>query len=105
MSQTNEPNVTWTLERLLDLDSDEHDYQEFKSTPYLEAERGCGLALCRTVFKTAFCIFRWWRWSIFIGIDDYGQIDGGVSTQQKRWHTVMARRCVARFGLSKASRH
>ena len=40
MSQTNEPNVTWTLERLLDLDSDEHDYQEFKSTPYLEAERG-----------------------------------------------------------------
>ena len=40
MSNPNEPIVAWTAERLQDLDPDEHDYQEFKSTPYLEAEQG-----------------------------------------------------------------
>ena len=87
MSKPNEPIVAWTAEKLQDLDPDEHDYQEFKSTPYLEAERGVDSLFVERFSKQISAFSNGGGGRIFIGIDDNGQIDGGVNTQLKKGGT------------------
>ena len=77
----------WTIQRLQDLDPDEHDYQEFKSSPYLEAENGINSLFIEHFSKQLAAFANGGGGRIFIGIDDNGQIDGGVRTQLKKGGT------------------
>lgn len=75
---------TWTELMLDDLDPDEHDYQEFKASPFLTREDGeiapgFGFRLSKQI--SAFANGHGGR--LFIGIDDRGAIDGGVRRDLK----------------------
>lgn len=74
---------TWTEQMLDDLDPDEHDYQEFKASPFLvgggEVAPGFQFRLSKQV--SAFANGHGGR--LFIGIDDRGRVDGGVPRDLK----------------------
>ena len=72
--------VGWSEARLLDLEPTEHDYQEFKSTPYIyDASRGGIRAdFLDNLSKQLSAFANGGGGHIFIGIDDDGHIDGGV---------------------------
>jgi hypothetical protein len=74
----------WTEDQLDDLDPDEHDYQEFKASPFLEREDGDvapGFMFRLSKQVSAFANGNGGR--LFIGIDDQGRIDGGVRRDLK----------------------
>jgi len=74
----------WTEAMLDDLDPDEHDYQEFKASPFLardDQEIAPGFLFRLSKQVSAFANGHGGR--LFIGIDDQGRIDGGVPRDLK----------------------
>lgn len=78
------PAARWTEERLRALAPDEHDYQEFKGSGFLEDETGTprsGFSADLSKQLSAFANGAGGR--LFIGIDDAGRPDGGVLRRLK----------------------
>lgn len=73
----------WTVADLVDLDRDEHDYQEFKSTPFLEKDGEVAPGFIQRLSKQLSAFANGQGGRLFLGIDDQGAIDGGISTDLK----------------------
>jgi hypothetical protein len=73
----------WTEAQLQGLEPDEHDYQEFKASPFVErnGEVAPGFVLRLSKQVAAFANGHGGR--LFIGLDDRGVIDGGVPIDLK----------------------
>ncbi len=91
---------SWTEEMLDDLDPDEHDSQEFKSSPFLVGDDGeisTGFTFRLSKQVSAFANGNGGR--LFLGIDDAGRIDGGIPRDLKgggvrAWLEDVVRGCV-----------
>ena len=73
----------WTEQVLRALDTNEYSYQEFKSSKYMVADRGIGSDFHLGLSKQISAFANGAGGHLFIGIDDEGNIDGGVSTALK----------------------
>ncbi|MFC1708376.1 helix-turn-helix domain-containing protein [Planctomycetota bacterium] len=70
---------SWTEARLLSLDAQEHDYQEFKGSAYIESAEGTPKAgFSAELSKQVSAFANGGGGRIFIGLDDEGCPDGGV---------------------------
>lgn len=78
-----ESKIEWNENRLMIIDSDEHDFQEFKSSPYLQTENGISSLFTESMSKQVSAFANGGGGRILIGINDYGKIDGGVRTDLK----------------------
>ena len=73
----------WSEAQLLDLERDEHDYQEFKSTPFVEHEGEIAAGFVNRLSKQVSAFANGQGGRLFLGLDDQGLIDGGVRTDLK----------------------
>jgi hypothetical protein len=79
---TSGPDTGWDEDRLLALEPQEHDFQEFKSTPYMW-DAGSGRVrgdFLDNLSKQLSAFANAGGGHILIGIEDDGAIDGGVPT-------------------------
>ena len=68
----------WTEQALRDLSPNEHDFQEFKSTPWLVQDGEVSPSFLGYYSKQISAFANGAGGRLFIGIDDFGRIDGGV---------------------------
>ena len=68
---------------LLDLQPYEHDFQEFKSSPYMVDEKGIAQHFVQSLSKQVSAFANGGGGRLFIGLRDDGSIDGGVSISLK----------------------
>ncbi len=74
----------WNEEMLLALESKgEHDFQEFKSAPYMAVDKKIAPDFIQSVSKQISAFANGAGGQLFIGVDDNGHIDGGVRTDLK----------------------
>lgn len=77
----------WREESLLALESDEHDFQEFKGSALLAEGGTLNGAFLATLSKQVSAFANGAGGRLFIGLDDHGRPDGGVPTQLIRGGT------------------
>ncbi|MEZ6183833.1 MAG: putative DNA binding domain-containing protein [Planctomycetota bacterium] len=72
--------AAWDEARLLDLEPTEHDFQEFKSTPFIHdpARGGIRADFLDNLSKQLSAFANGGGGHLFLGLDDQGRIDGGV---------------------------
>ncbi len=68
----------WSELQVREIDRDEHDYQEFKSTPYVENQGEVAPGFVHRLSKQVSAFANGQGGRIFLGVDDAGQIDGGI---------------------------
>ena len=73
----------WTEEQLDEMGSDEHDFLEFKCSRYLEEEGEINPFFLDGLSKQLSAFSNGAGGRIVIGIDDHGNVDGGVKTNLK----------------------
>ena len=73
----------WTEQVLRTLDANEYDYQEFKSSQYMVLNKTINSDFHLGLSKQISAFANGAGGLLFIGIDDEGNIDGGVSTSLK----------------------
>lgn len=73
----------WSLLRLLRLDVDEHDYQEFKSSEWIARDEDLHADFLNALSKQVSAFSNGGGGSLIIGVTDEGKIDQGVLTTLK----------------------
>ena len=73
----------WTEAHLRDLHPDEHDYQEFKGSAFLEKDGQVASGFAVRLSKQVSAFANGSGGRLFIGLDDRGRIDGGVRAHLK----------------------
>ena len=74
---------TWTEAGLREIPSGEHDFQEFKASPWIEHDGEIGPSFLSLYSKQLSAFANGAGGRLFIGLDDQGRIDGGVATDLK----------------------
>ena len=74
---------SWSEQDLIDLAADEHSYQEFKATPFIEKDGAVAPGFLGRLSKQVSAFANGNGGWLFLGIDDRGNIDGGVSMDLK----------------------
>jgi hypothetical protein len=73
----------WTENRIDQLEDDEHDFQEYKSSFYVADGREINSHFLLTMSKQVSAFANGAGGTVFLGIDDSGEIDGGIRTDLK----------------------
>jgi hypothetical protein len=73
----------WTEAQLADLHPDEHDYQEFKGSAFLEKDGEVAPGFAGRLSKQVSAFANGSGGRLFIGLDDRGRVDGGVRVDLK----------------------
>lgn len=68
----------WSEAQLADLDPDEHDYQEFKGTAFVEGDGEIAVGFVTRLSKQLSAFSNGKGGRLFLGLNDRGRIDGGV---------------------------
>lgn len=79
--------LRWNEAALLDLGSDEYDFQEFKGSAWLGGDSGPAPDLHVNLSKQISAFANGAGGAIIIGLDDEGRIDGGVRTDLRKGGT------------------
>ncbi len=84
MPDVNAPDPTrWTEAMLAALEPSEHDFQEFKSTPFLAEGKVIVADFVANLSRQVSAFANGGGGRLFFGIDDAGQVDGGVRMDLK----------------------
>ena len=75
--------TSWTEAKLLQLERDEHDFQEFKGSAFLAEDREISSEFVFALSKQVSAFSNGAGGRLFIGINDLGVIDGGVPVDLK----------------------
>ena len=73
----------WNESRIQQIETDEHDFQEFKSTLYVADDTEINAHFLLAMSKQVSAFANGAGGKIFLGVDDKGRIDGGIRTDLK----------------------
>ena len=73
----------WSEAALVDIERDEHDYQEFKGSAFVEHEGEVAAGFVNRLSKQVSAFANGQGGRLFLGLDDRGLIDGGIRADLK----------------------